>query len=925
MSYYFYQFFIYPLEFIFDISYEFFFRLFHSPFFALAGVSTLITLLTLPLYNLAEKQSQEERSIQNKMKAQIARIKKTFTGDEQYMMLMAYYSENHYHPIMALRSSIGIIIQIPFFIAAYHFLSNLESLNGQGFFWIKDFSKPDSLYKIGTLQLNVLPVLMTVINIFASSIYTKGFSLKEKMPIYITAIIFLVLLYTSPSGLVIYWTMNNVYSLVKNIINKTKNPLRSFYFLCTTILFITLMYVLFIRSTITDISDLPEKLICLFTFLLVTGIPFFVIKNKTFFRKTLENISIGQKHSFILFLTSIFGLSLLLGLVLPANVISSSPQEFSNILKGFENPVKFVFTSLLFFSGLFGVWCGLFYFLLEKSKRWILSIFSALIFAMGLLDAFVFFTYIGTLTPMLEYVDFNIVEDSYNAFVRKMQFPYFITVVVLFVVFLTLLKKSRLKLLSVFYSIICLSLVGMGVVKIKSINTAYSALEKVQNSQTDTAEQFKLCLSKTGQNVILILCDRAINWYFPYVVEQFPKLEEQYKGFTYFPNTISFSGSTNGGILPIYGGYEYTPKAIFERKRSPNFKEYWNEGTKVIPKIFSDVGLKSYLLDTPTFSDVSSDPKVFADIPNTMAFNGEKLKQQLKQKFFDDRHLSTAVYASMPARFISYSLFLIAPLHIRMPFYDSGEYFCATRTPISSMDDFLTEYAELEYLPNLFSIENNNAGTYCMVYNSTPHHEAFLSSPNYDIPSSTKTGDTGSFSVSSTEEIQTYQVNAATILKLGSFFDYLRKEGVYDNTKIIIVADHGYTRKGPFSAFSFKENNIAGAFNPLLLVKDFNAFYDIQTDNTFMTNADIPYIATQHLFSDGKQAKNPYSNETLHPSRVFPYYVYDYSGRWGGKRFVSFDKVTTKADGFEIYDISNNISFEIGGNIFNQDNWKKIR
>ena len=100
MSVLLYQFLVYPLEFIFDVSYEFFFRLFHSAFFSLIGVSTLITLLTLPLYNLAEAKTKEERNIQNKMKAQVKRIKETFKGDEQYMMLMTYYHENKYHPIM---------------------------------------------------------------------------------------------------------------------------------------------------------------------------------------------------------------------------------------------------------------------------------------------------------------------------------------------------------------------------------------------------------------------------------------------------------------------------------------------------------------------------------------------------------------------------------------------------------------------------------------------------------------------------------------------------------------------------------------------------------------------------------------------------------------------------------------------------------
>lgn len=921
MSYYLYQIFIYPLEFIFDISYEFFFRIFHLPLFSLIGVSTLITLLTLPLYNLAEKKTQEERYIQNKMKNQIARIKATFKGDEQYMILMTYYRENNYHPIMALRSSIGIMIQIPFFIAAYHFLSNLESLGGQSFLWIKDFAKPDCLLLIGAFQVNFLPILMTLINIFASAIYTKGFTFKEKLPIYITALVFLLLLYTSPSGLVIYWTMNNVYSLIKNIINKTKSPVRSFYFFAITILFFVMLYVLFVRSAITDFDDFGEKLLCTCVFIFTLFLPIVIAKKKQSLRKLVSYLQFDQKLSHVLFTTSVIGLTLLTGIVLPANVIGASPQEFSNILKDFENPSNFMFSSAAFFSGLFIVWIGLFYFLMSQNKRCILALGLGIVFAVAILDAFLFFTYIGTLTPMLEYVDFDMVEKTYNSFEKKMFFPYIASLLVIFVLLFILLKTQTLKLLTAFYTIICISLLGMGCVKLHTINSSYIALEKVHNSQNNTENKTTLSLSKTGKNVILLVCDRAINWYFPYVLEQFPTLKKQYEGFTYYPNTISFSGSTNGGILPIYGGYEYTPKAIFERTRTPSFKEYWNEGVKVLPKIFNDAEIKSYCLDTPTFSEVASDPTVFSDIPNVTAYNGDIVKQQFKEKFFEDKNLSSSIYASMPARFISYSLFLIAPLPVRMHFYDDGAYFCATRTPISSLDEFLTEYSELVYLSDLFSISDKNQnGTYCMIYNSTPHHEAFLSSPNYDVPSTSKTGDTGFFSVSGTEEIQTYQVNAATLLRLGEFFDYLRKEDVYNNTKIIIVADHGYTRKGPFSDFSFREKNIAGSFNPLLLVKDFNAPNEIKTDNTFMTNADVPYIATEHLY---QEQKNPYSGESLHPERLFPYYVYDYSGRWGGNRFVSFDKISKRTDGFEVYDISNNISFEICGNIFDEKNWKK--
>ena len=61
------------------------------------------------------------------------RIRKAYKGDERYMMLQAYYRVNHHKPVYALRSSLPLLLEIPFFVAAYHFLSNLGELKGMPF------------------------------------------------------------------------------------------------------------------------------------------------------------------------------------------------------------------------------------------------------------------------------------------------------------------------------------------------------------------------------------------------------------------------------------------------------------------------------------------------------------------------------------------------------------------------------------------------------------------------------------------------------------------------------------------------------------------------------------------------------------------------------------------------------------------------
>jgi hypothetical protein len=141
----------------------------------------------------------------------------------------AYYRECDYKPIYALRSSFSILIQIPFFLAAYLFLSNHPDLKGLSFRFIKDLGAPDGMINIAGRTFNLLPIIMTVANCISGAIYSKGHPVREKAQIYALAAVFLVILYASPAGLVLYWAMNNILSLVKNIFYKMRHPLRMLY------------------------------------------------------------------------------------------------------------------------------------------------------------------------------------------------------------------------------------------------------------------------------------------------------------------------------------------------------------------------------------------------------------------------------------------------------------------------------------------------------------------------------------------------------------------------------------------------------------------------------------------------------------------------------------------------------------------------
>ena len=96
---------------------------------------------------------------------------------------------------------------------------------------------------------------------------------------------------------------------------------------------------------------------------------------------------------------------------------------------------------------------------------------------------------------------------------------------------------------------------------------------------------------------------------------------------------------------------------------------------------------------------------------------------------------------------------------------------------------------------------------------------------------------------------------------LGKWFDHLRKEGVYDNTRIIIVADHGWNLYNFDDLLVELDDRIYDLewINPLLMVKDFNS-KEFDIDYTFMTNADTPSLATSGLIDS---PVNPFTGNPI--------------------------------------------------------------
>lgn len=208
-----YQFTIYPIECIYKVLYLFLYHILQSYGLALIGLSIATTVIMRPFMKWAVTIQRQEKKLQKIMRPQLERINSEFHGVERHQKIQRLYKRYAYHPVFAVRSAIGILLQVPFLIAAYYMLSNLIDIQGQHFLFIQDISLPDGLF-FGFI--NIFPVIMLCVNLF-SAWTTPGFSSRDFGQAAIIAGAFFVLLYKAPTALLIYWTCNNLWTLFGNI------------------------------------------------------------------------------------------------------------------------------------------------------------------------------------------------------------------------------------------------------------------------------------------------------------------------------------------------------------------------------------------------------------------------------------------------------------------------------------------------------------------------------------------------------------------------------------------------------------------------------------------------------------------------------------------------------------------------------------
>lgn len=178
-------------------------------------MTVIIKLVFWPLTSYSARSSKRMQLVAEPMKA----VREKYKDDPQRLQkeTMKLFKE---HGVNPMAGCLPMLIQIPIFIGLYWMLRTSAELRFESFLWVKDLSLPDTVARIGGFPVNILPLLMGVSMFFQMQLMPVSPTadpMQQKIMKFFP-FMFLFFLYSFSSGLVLYWTVQNVLSIVQTVL-----------------------------------------------------------------------------------------------------------------------------------------------------------------------------------------------------------------------------------------------------------------------------------------------------------------------------------------------------------------------------------------------------------------------------------------------------------------------------------------------------------------------------------------------------------------------------------------------------------------------------------------------------------------------------------------------------------------------------------
>ena len=389
-----------------------------------------------------------------------------------------------------------------------------------------------------------------------------------------------------------------------------------------------------------------------------------------------------------------------------------------------------------------------------------------------------------------------------------------------------------------------------------------------QDETTLTAQPLRF--SPTQSNTLIIFLDRFMGGYVEGMLAADPSLRTRLSGFTWYPLTVSAGENSIAGVHPMYGGYDYLPVAMNERKKS--LRDLSVEAFSILPYNFSRKGHRVNFVEPGGLGFTMDGDCSYLQMPNVYCSHipPALVRRRAQEMQFPMPELSRSSYADL---LVLLGSMRSAPYALKGVLLDKGPW--RPFLDHSSGTTFRV-WAELKAFPDL-SMTDAVEPNLNIVSNILPHEPYYLDDDcipqqqRFELPDDEveKRGHVSLFS------LQHENAARCTLRIVADYLDFLKRSGVYDNTEIVIVSDHGIV--GPVLDRSTRAiagktwDNAYVRSRSVLLVKKIGASGELQTSEQFLPNAEVPRIVCERI--DG--CVNPYlgNRPITAQGRDDPFYV----------------------------------------------------
>lgn len=177
---------------------------------AIIVLTIIIRGVMWPLQNKATKSMKKMQALTPLMNDLKAKYKDDPARQNQELMKL--YKDYQINP---LAGCLPMVVQIPVFFGFFNMLGKAVELRGAHFLWVHDLSQMDTVAHLFDQPINVLPLCMAVTMFWQMSLSPKSGDAVQQRVFMFMPLIFIFFCYKYASALALYWTVQNIFSIVQ--------------------------------------------------------------------------------------------------------------------------------------------------------------------------------------------------------------------------------------------------------------------------------------------------------------------------------------------------------------------------------------------------------------------------------------------------------------------------------------------------------------------------------------------------------------------------------------------------------------------------------------------------------------------------------------------------------------------------------------